>query len=145
MLSNQFYPKKGRRPYMDSFSYGVSNTALPACCLWSLPSACAWLVSAQAEAGKGKAKLKRRKETNLLSKSNALLSGIPLCCCVRTETHGTSESKHCSMGTPLPCSHPTVPYKRWTVSALHPNISQRIKQKRSCRNCLLVTKQQVRD
>lgn len=45
----------------------------------------AWLVSAQAEVGKRKAKFKRRKDTNLWRYS-ALLSGITLCCCVRTDS-----------------------------------------------------------
>lgn len=89
MFSNQFHSKKGRRPYMDSFAFPLRGAKHSRPCLLALEppfSHRASLVSAQAEVGKRTAKLKRRKDTNLLSRYSALLSGITLCCCVRTDS-----------------------------------------------------------
>lgn len=150
VFSNQFHLKKGRRPYMDSFAFllrGAKHSPPWLLALESPLSHHAWLVSAQAEVGKRKAKLKRRKDTNLWRYS-ALLSGITLCCCVRQPmAHVRPHTDPLAPPSlaPTPQKIPTVPQKRRTVSALHPTISQRIKRKRSCRNCLLVTKQWVRD
>lgn len=83
VMNNKLYPKEGRqamhgRPH---FCYGMQITPLGASWLWSPLSHCAWVVSAQA-VGKRKAKLERRKDTNLLLWQSALLSGIILCCFV---------------------------------------------------------------
>lgn len=86
VFSNKFHPKEGRRPYMDSFASAVGCKAQP-----SMPagfraplSHSAWVVSAQA-VGKRMAKLERRKDTNLLLRYSAPLSGITSCCFVRTD------------------------------------------------------------
>lgn len=87
VLNDQFYPKRGRRPYMDNFALPMGCQKLPSMSsgFGAHPQPLCQLVSAQAEVGKRKAKLKRRKDTNLLLGHSAPLSGITLCCCVRTD------------------------------------------------------------